>query len=84
MMQTAPKRSTAHHRPGSFLFALTPREKELLIAVDEHGGVTKAATALGLRLSSFSTRLQTIREKLGVKTNALAIALLKENRTNGA
>jgi len=54
---------------------LTPAERVLLDALVEHGGVTKAARALGFSISSTSARMQAIREKIGAATSADAIAL---------
>ena len=52
---------------------LTPSECSLLDALVEHGGVTKAARALGLGEKSTASRMATIRQKLGAASSADAI-----------
>jgi FixJ family two-component response regulator len=59
---------------------LTPSERAILDALVEHGGVTKAARALGLGGRSTASRMATIREKIGAASSAEAIELWKERR----
>ena len=59
---------------------LTPSECSLLDALVEHGGVTKAARALGLGEKSTASRMATIRQKLGAVSSKDAIRLWIERR----
>jgi len=54
---------------------LTPGERVLLDALIDHGGVTKAARALGLDPKSTASRMRVVREKLSAANSAEAIAL---------
>jgi DNA-binding CsgD family transcriptional regulator len=58
-------------------FALTPSERVLLDALVEHGGVTKVAEALGLKMRSISFRMRVIREKIGATSSKHAIEIAK-------
>ena len=59
---------------------LTPTECALLDALVEHGGVTKAARALGLGEKSTAARMATIRQKIGAVSSADAMRIWKERR----
>ncbi len=52
---------------------LTDSERLLLDALVEHGGVTKAARALGLGEKSTASRMTVIRQKIGAASSADAI-----------
>ena len=58
--------------------SLTPSERTLLDALVEHGGVTKAARALGLGDKSTASRMSTIREKIGATSSADAMRIWQE------
>jgi FixJ family two-component response regulator len=59
---------------------LTPTECVLLDALVDHGGVTKAARALGLGEKSTAARMATVREKIGAVSSADAMRIWKERR----
>ena len=60
--------------------SLTPSERALLDALVEHGGVTKAARALGLGEKSTASRMSTIREKIGAVSSADAMRIWRDRR----
>jgi len=57
---------------------LTPSESALLSALVKYGGVTKAATALGLSPRSTASRMATIRDKIGATSSADAMRIWQE------
>ncbi len=59
---------------------LTPAECILLDALVEHGGVTKAATALGRSPRATASRMTTIREKIGAASSAEAVTMWRARR----
>jgi FixJ family two-component response regulator len=60
--------------------SLTPGERDLLDALMKYGGVTKAATALGLSPRSTASRMSIIREKIGATSSADAVTLWRARR----
>ena len=59
---------------------LTPSERDLLDALMKHGGVTKAATALGLSPKATASRMTTIRQKIGAANSAEAVTMWRMGR----
>ena len=53
--------------------ALTPKEREALDLMAKHGNYHDAASAIGVADATMRERFASIRQKLGVKTNAAAL-----------
>jgi len=64
--------------------ALTPRENEALQMLAKHGNYRAVADIIGVKPRTLHKRFSTIRQKLGVATNELAIKAVGIGESDGA